>query len=75
MYLIVAGLSDLDDIDTAKYADINNNKKASVAIRLAQAMTSRTGEGTYDNAFVYELKSNSIKLLLASYKCKENGLI
>jgi hypothetical protein len=27
MYLIVAGLSDLDDIDTAKYADINTNKK------------------------------------------------
>jgi hypothetical protein len=75
MYLIVAGLSDLDDIDTAKYADINNNKKASVAIRLAQAMTSRTGEDTYDNAFVYELKSNSIKLLLASYRCKENNLI
>jgi len=38
-------------------------------------MTSRTDEGTYDNAFVYELKSNSIKLLSASYRRKENGLI
>ena len=72
MYLVVAGLSDLQDIDTAKYVDINTNKTPSVAIRFANAMTN---EGIWDNAFVYELKSNSIKLLLVSYRCKENGLI
>jgi hypothetical protein len=75
MYLIVAGLDDLKNIDSAKYVDINTNKTPFVAIRLAQTMTNRTGKGTFDNAFVFELKSNSIKLLLASYRSKEDSLI
>lgn len=64
MYLVVAGLSDLEDINSAKHVDINTNKSPSVAFRYANTLTK---EDIYDNAFVYELKSNSIKLLLASY--------
>lgn len=71
MYLVVAGLSKIDDLNTASYVTVFCDLKPSLVIRNANALIN---EGLFDNVFVYELQSNSIKLLLASYRCKESGL-
>jgi hypothetical protein len=70
MYLVVAGLSDENNIDTARLATICSDKKASVALRYAATLTSSK---LYDNAFVYEVHRYGTCLLQASYAIKEKN--
>lgn len=70
MYLVVANLSNEEDINTAKYASLCSNKKPSIPLRYARLLTTK---GSYDNAFVYELNRQSICLLESFYKIKEDN--